>query len=194
MNHYDDLQRFKDKTRNQKYEFKDLSAQNLSPDHGSWAIMNQLAPATEESKLAMGGHVSLPQPQAVAPDVFASDQRHERVESIDTINSIESTETTENSTESVLPPVDTDLPAVTAPSIFREVAGQLASQSAAPVAPSAQPAANPVVPTTTTAPAPSATAPADYSRLFATKAPEAKSTVEKNQPLQSLLERIASCR
>lgn len=184
MNHYDDLQRFKDKTRNQKYEFKDLSAQNLSPDHGSWAIMNQLAPATEESKLAMGGHVSLPQPQAVAPDVFASDQRHERVESIDTINSIESTET---STESVLPPVDTDLPAVTAPSIFREVAGQLASQSAAPVAPSAQPAANPVVPTTTTAPA-------DYSRLFATKAPEAKPTVEKNQPLQSLLERIASCR
>jgi hypothetical protein len=142
----------------------------------------------------MGGHVSLPQPQAVAPDVFASDQRHERVESIDTINSIESTETTENSTESVLPPVDTDLPAVTAPSIFREVAGQLASQSAAPVAPSAQPAANPVVPMTTTAPAPSATAPADYSRLFATKAPEAKPTVEKNQPLQSLLERIASCR
>ena len=196
MNHYDDLQRFKDKTRNQKYEFKDLSAQNLSPDHGSWTIMNQLAPATEESKLAMGGHVSLPQPQAVAPDVFASDQRHERVESIDTIDSdsIESSETTENSTESVLPPVDADLPAVTTPSIFREVAGQLASQSAAPVAPSAQPAANPVVPTTTTAPAPSATAPADYSRLFATKAPEAKPTVEKNQPLQSLLERIASCR
>lgn len=115
MNHYDDLQRFKDKTRNQKYEFKDLSAQNLSPDHGSWAIMNQLAPATEESKLAMGGHVSLPQPQAVAPDVFASDERHERVESIDTIDSIESAETsTETSTESVLPPVDTDLPAVTA--------------------------------------------------------------------------------
>lgn len=191
MNHYDDLQRFKDKTRNQKYEFKDLSAQNLSPDHGSWAIMNQLAPATEESKLAMGGHVSLPQPQAVAPDVFASDQRHERVESIDTIDSIETTET---STESVLPSVDAALPAVTAPSIFREVAGQLASQSAAPVAPSAQPAANPVAPTTSTAPAPSATAPADYSRLFATKAPEAKPTVEKNQPLQSLLERIASCR
>lgn len=191
MNHYDDLQRFKDKTRNQKYEFKDLSAQNLSPDHGSWAIMNQLAPATEESKLAMGGHVSLPQPQAVAPDVFASEQRHERVESIDIIDSIESTE---NSTESVLPPVDADLPTVTTPSIFRDVAGQLASQSAAPAAPPAQPAANPVVPTTTITPAPSATAPADYSRLFATKAPEAKPTVEKNQPLQSLLERIASCR
>ncbi|MBV8872401.1 MAG: cellulose biosynthesis protein BcsO [Metakosakonia sp.] len=191
MNHYDDLQRFKDKTRNQKYEFKDLSAQNLSPDHGSWAIMNQLAPATEESKLAMGGHVSLPQPQAVAPDVFASEQRHERVESIDIIDSIESTET---STESILPPVDADLPTVTTPSIFRDVAGQLASQSAAPAAPPAQPAANPVVPTTTTTPAPPATAPADYSRLFATKAPEAKPTVEKNQPLQSLLERIASCR
>ena len=195
MNHYDDLQRFKDKTRNQKYEFKDLSAQNLSPDHGSWAIMNQLAPATEESKLAMGGHVSLPQPQAVAPDVFASDERHEPVVSVESTEATEGTEktaNTENSTESVLPSVDAALPAVTAPSIFREVAGQLASQSAAPVAPSAQPVANPVVPTTTTAPAPSATA--DYSRLFATKAPEAKPTVEKNQPLQSLLERIASCR
>lgn len=197
MNHYDDLQRFKDKTRNQKYEFKDLSAQNLSPDHGSWAIMNQLAPATEESKLAMGGHVSLPQPQAVAPDVFASDEPHEPVVSVESTEATEGTEkaaNTENSTESVLPSVDAALPAVTAPSIFREVAGQLASQSAAPVAPSVQPAANPVVPTTTIAPAPSATAPADYSRLFATKAPEAKPTVEKNQPLQSLLERIASCR
>ncbi|SFE25573.1 Cellulose biosynthesis protein BcsO [Phytobacter palmae] len=200
MNHYDDLQRFKDKTRNQKYEFKDLSAQNLSPDHGSWAIMNQLAPASEASKLAMGGHVSLPQPQAIAPDVFASAERHEiveRTESIDSTENIESavsTDSTESSIESVLPPADAEVPAVTAPSIFRDIAGQLASQSEAPVAPVARQAPDPVLPPATTPPASSATVSTDYSRLFATKATEPKPTVEKNQPLQSLLERIAACR
>lgn len=194
MNHYDDLQRFKDKTRNQKYEFKDLSAQNLSPDHGSWAIMNQLAPASETSKLAMGGHVSLPQPQAIAPDVFASAERHEIVEIPESFDSSENSESTESSNESVLPPVDAEIPAATAPSIFRDIAEQLASQSTAPAAPAARQAAEPVLPAATNSPASSATESADYSRLFATKATEAKPTVEKNQPLQSLLERIASCR
>lgn len=194
MNHYDDLQRFKDKTRNQKYEFKDLSAQNLSPDHGSWAIMNQLAPASETSKLAMGGHVSLPQPQAIAPDVFASAERHEIVEIPESIDSRENSESTESSNESVLPPVVAEVPATTAPSIFRDIAEQLASQSTAPAAPAARQAAEPVLPAATNSPASSATESADYSRLFATKATEAKPTVEKNQPLQSLLERIASCR
>lgn len=191
MNHYDDLQRFKDKTRNQKYEFKDLSAQNLSPDQGSWAIMNQLAPASETSKLAMGGHVSLPQPQAIAPDVFANAERHEIVEIPE---SIDSSESTESSNESVLPPADAEVPAATVPSIFRDIARQLASQSTAPAAPAARQAAEPVLPAATNSPVSSATEAADYSRLFATKATEAKPTVEKNQPLQSLLERIASCR
>jgi hypothetical protein len=179
MNHYDDLQRFKDKTRNQKYEFKDLSAQNLSPDHGSWAIMNQLAPASETSKLAMGGHVSLPQPQAIAPDVFASAERHEIVEIPESIDSSENSESTESSNESVLPPVDAEIPAATAPSIFRDIAEQLASQSTAPAAPAARQAAEPVLPAATNSPASSATESADYSRLFATKATEAKPTVEK---------------
>lgn len=196
MNHYDDLQRFKDKTRNQKYEFKDLSAQNLAPDHGSWAIMNQLSPASEESKLAMGGHVSLPQPQSVSPEIFTnvdshvsykSPASHERSVSYDNDESLE------NSPESVLPPASAELPAAAVPSIFRDVAGQLVAQSAAPVAPPARKASVPVSPTVTT-PVPSAAVPADYSRLFAPKATEAKPTVEKNQPLQSLLERIASCR
>lgn len=187
MNHYDDLQRFKDKTRNQKYEFKDLSAQNLAPDHGSWAIMNQLSPPSEESKLAMGGHVSLPQPQAVSPDIFASNENHVSYESN------VSHESRDNSHESVLPPASAELPAAAVPAIFRDVAGQLASQSATPVVPPARKASVPVSPTAYT-PASSVAGPADYSRLFAPKATEAKPTVEKNQPLQSLLERIASCR
>lgn len=208
MNHYDDLQRFKDKTRNQKYEFKDLSAQNLAPDHGSWAIMNQLSPASEESKLAMGGHVSLPQPQAVSPDIFTNVDSHV---SYKTPVSYESNvshvshyndESQQHSPESVLPPASAELPAAAVPSIFRDVAGQLVAQSTAPVtpvapvapvAPPVRKASVPVSPTVTT-PVSSAAVPADYSRLFAPKAAEAKPTVEKNQPLQSLLERIASCR
>lgn len=71
MNHYDDLQRFKDKTRTQHLDFKDLSSQNHGSEQGNWAIINQLSPATEESTLAMGGHVSTAIPQAVNPEIFA---------------------------------------------------------------------------------------------------------------------------
>ena len=71
MNNYDDLQRFKDKTHTQQHDFKDFSSQNLAHDYGNWAIINQLSPATEESALAMGGHVSLPVPQSVDADTFA---------------------------------------------------------------------------------------------------------------------------
>jgi hypothetical protein len=105
MNHYDDLQRFKDKTRNQKYEFKDLSAQNLSPDHGSWAIMNQLAPATESLNWRWVVTFRC-RNRRLSPRMSSRATNVMSVESIDTIDSIESTETTESSTESVLPPVD----------------------------------------------------------------------------------------
>jgi len=71
MNNYDDLQRFKDKTHTQQHDFKDFSSQNLAHDYGNWAIINQLSPATEESALAIGGHVSLPVPQSVDADTFA---------------------------------------------------------------------------------------------------------------------------
>ena len=144
MNNYDDLQRFKDKTHTQQHDFKDFSSQNLAHDYGNWAIINQLSPATEESALAMGGHVSLPVPQSVDADTFALK----------------------------------------------------AQPFAAPAA--LIPAAEPV-PMPAPSPAPASIAPAvaasvNFSQLFAPKAAEAKPVVEKNQPLKSLLERIASCR
>lgn len=55
MNHYDDLQRFKDKTRNQALDFKDFSGQNQVSDQGSWAILNQLQPQAENDTFAHGG-------------------------------------------------------------------------------------------------------------------------------------------
>ena len=48
MNHYDDLQRFKDKTHTQNLTFKDLSGQSSVAERGDWAIMNQLVPSADE--------------------------------------------------------------------------------------------------------------------------------------------------
>ena len=67
MNHYDDLQRFKEKTRTRSLKFKDLSSEAAAGEKGDWVILNQLIPAEEESSLAMGGSVSLPVPQSIVP-------------------------------------------------------------------------------------------------------------------------------
>ncbi len=172
MNNYDDLQRFKDKTHTQQHDFKDFSSQNLAHDHGSWAIINQLSPATEESALAMGGHVSLPVPQSVDADTFALEEQ-----------------------PFVAPVALTPAPLPdAAPPIFQSVAAQLATPPAAPVlAPAALITAPAPIPAPIPTAAPAA-APVNFSQLFAPKAAEAKPAVEKNQPLKSLLERIASCR
>ena len=66
MNHYDDLQRFQEKTRTQNLNFQDLSSQAATREHGDWAILNQLNPGAEKSSsLALGGSVSAPLPQSV---------------------------------------------------------------------------------------------------------------------------------
>jgi hypothetical protein len=168
MNHYDDLQRFKDKTRNQALDFKDFSGQNQVSEQGSWAILNQLLPATATNALAAGGHVSLPVPQPVTPEAFAL-------------------------TEAAFVPDRVVIETVShdGPSILNDVAEQLA---ATPDTVSAAPAPAP-------APAPESVravmpAPAEvnFSRLFAPATNTPKPTAEKNQPLNSLLERIATCR
>ena len=71
MNHYDDLQRFQEKTRTQNLNFQDLSSQAATQEHGDWAILNQLNPGAEKSSsLALGGSVSAPLPQSVPADLF----------------------------------------------------------------------------------------------------------------------------
>jgi len=177
MNHYDDLQRFKDKTRTQHLDFKDLSSQNQGSEQGNWAIINQLSPATEESTLAMGGHVSAAIPQAVNPEIFAVNP--------------------------TTPPADTFSPQAlasapaAATSLLQDVASQLSAAPEPEAAP--EPAITPAplaaapAPQRPVAPAPAA-APVNFAQLFAPKVTETKPAAEKNQPLKSLLERIASCR
>lgn len=169
MNHYDDLQRFKDKTRNQKHNFKDLSAQNLAHDQGNWAIINQLSPATEESMLAIGGHVSLPVPQSVDPELFAMQESAAVVHEVAPVPA-----------SSLLKDVASQLDAV-APA-FNAAAYAPVPASPAPVMQMPSPVAA------------SPAAPVSYARLFAPLATPAQPRTEKNQPLHALLERIASCR
>lgn len=73
MKHYDDLQRFREKSGKQHHAFKDLSTQSLAAEQGNWAILNQLAPADENAGLALGGHVASSVPQPVDSEHFVSE-------------------------------------------------------------------------------------------------------------------------
>jgi hypothetical protein len=190
MNHYDDLQRFKEKTRTQSLHFKDLSSQSAAREQGDWVILNQLAPGEKESSLAMGGSVSLPLPQQVPADTFLW------VEAAPAQAALEPT-------PPILTPEPTPAAAVVVPAA---VAPSPVAQAAAPAeAVPAIPAAAPIpAPAPATAPAPSMSPPPSaaprplpaaegYAHLFATKVAE-PAAKDKDQPLKSLLERIATCR
>jgi len=163
MNHYDDLQRFKDKTRNQALDFKDFSGQNQVSDQGSWAILNQLQPQAETDTFAHGGHVSLAAPQPVSAEIFTL---------------AEATPLPDVAAVDIIP--------ANASSIFQGVAEQLATQAESLPMPTPAPVrvAAPV----------HAPTEVNFSRLFAPAASAPKPAAEKNQPLNSLLERIATCR
>ena len=163
MNHYDDLQRFKDKTRNQALDFKDFSGQNQVSDQGSWAILNQLQPQAETDTFAHGGHVSLAAPQPVSAEIFTL---------------AEATPLPDAAAVDIIPS--------NASSIFQGVAEQLATQAESLPMPTPAPVrvAAPV----------HAPTEVNFSRLFAPAASAPKPAAEKNQPLNSLLERIATCR
>lgn len=178
MNHYDDLQRFQEKTRTQNLKFQDLSSQAATREHGDWAILNQLNPGAEKpSSLALGGSVSAPLPQSVPADLF---------------HQIEAAVAAAPASASVVPaaPVAPAAPqpvvetATAAPEPFR----QEPAVTPAPSIPAPEPAMAP--PRMTPRPAPTAE---NYAHLFAAKSAEPVAK-NKDQPLKSLLERIATCR
>ncbi|HAT1634483.1 TPA: cellulose biosynthesis protein BcsO [Raoultella planticola] len=200
MNHYDDLQRFKEKTRTQSLDFKDLSSHAAAREQGDWVILNQLSPGEEkESSLAMGGSVSLPIPQPVPTDMFhwvEAQPAHMPLPSSpvapapvmpppvsvsaphDPLSVAENTRVAE-------PAPAMAVPLAPAPAVAPDPAPAVAPAPAPAVAPAPPVAVRPAVP--------SVQAAEGYAHLFAAKAvePVAKN---KDQPLKSLLERIATCR
>ncbi|HCI4630755.1 TPA: cellulose biosynthesis protein BcsO [Klebsiella quasipneumoniae subsp. similipneumoniae] len=178
MNHYDDLQRFQEKTRTQNLKFQDLSSQAATREHGDWAILNQLNPGAEKpSSLALGGSVSAPLPQSVPADLF---------------HQIEAAVAAAPASASVVPAAPAapaaPQPAVETATAAPEPVRQEPAVTPAPSIPAPEPAMAP--PRMAPRPAPTAE---NYAHLFAAKSvePVAKN---KDQPLKSLLERIATCR
>ncbi|BBQ65384.1 cellulose biosynthesis protein BcsO [Klebsiella quasipneumoniae] len=176
MNHYDDLQRFQEKTRTQNLKFQDLSSQAATREHGDWAILNQLNPGAEKpSSLALGGSVSAPLPQSVPADLFR--QVEAAVAAAPAPDPVASA-----APAAPQPVVET---AAAAPEPVR----QEPAVAPAPPIPAPEPAMAPP-PRIAPRPAPAAE---NYAHLFAAKSAEPV-TKNKDQPLKSLLERIATCR
>ncbi|HHP1345422.1 TPA: cellulose biosynthesis protein BcsO [Klebsiella quasipneumoniae] len=178
MNHYDDLQRFQEKTRTQNLKFQDLSSQAATREHGDWAILNQLNPGAEKpSSLAQGGSVSAPLPQSVPADLF---------------HQIEAAVAAAPASASVVPAAPAapaaPQPAVETATAAPEPVRQEPAVTPAPSIPAPEPAMAP--PRMAPRPAPTAE---NYAHLFAAKSAEPVAK-NKDQPLKSLLERIATCR
>lgn len=178
MNHYYDLQRFQEKTRTQNLKFQDLSSQAATREHGDWAILNQLNPGAEKpSSLALGGSVSAPLPQSVPADLF---------------HQIEAAVAAAPASASVVPAAPAapaaPQPAVETATAAPEPVRQEPAVTPAPSIPAPEPAMAP--PRMAPRPAPTAE---NYAHLFAAKSAEPVAK-NKDQPLKSLLERIATCR
>ncbi len=178
MNHYDDLQRFQEKTRTQNLKYQDLSSQAATREHGDWAILNQLNPGAEKpSSLALGGSVSAPLPQSVPADLF---------------HQIEAAVAAAPASASVVPAAPAapaaPQPAVETATAAPEPVRQEPAVTPAPSIPAPEPAMAP--PRMAPRPAPTAE---NYAHLFAAKSAEPVAK-NKDQPLKSLLERIATCR
>ncbi len=215
MKNYDDLQRFKDKTRTGDINFKDLSAQNKQASNSGWAIINQLAGVDSDAALAKAGSVAVPVPQAMKPGeldaAFASLTKTPAAEPVGSAPSILqslSHDKAENAAQTQRHPA--------APSLFEQLhpeATPHASVKETPVAaapsafhPALAPAPAPaqaVAPLHASAPAqapaeavtpPKPAEPVRFDQLFATKTSGRASHPVKDLPLQPLLEKIASCR
>lgn len=183
MKNYDDLQRFKDKTRTGDIKFKDFSAQKQNAATSDWAIINQLAGGDSDSALAKAGSVAVPVPQPLKPGeleaAFAPFAQ--------------------------APIAPMTEPAAPAATLFEQLIPQAPAAAPQPLiqpAPTLAPA--PVAapaPLVASAPAPAAplaapapVEPVRFEQLFATKVSARASHPVKDLPLQPLLEKIASCR
>lgn len=205
MKNYDDLQRFKDKTRTGDIHFKDLSAQNKQASSSGWAIINQLAGVDSDAVLAKAGSVAVPVPQAVKPGeldaAFASLTKTPVAEPAGSAPSILQSITSgsaDKEAQTQLHPAS--------PSLFDQLRPEAAPRAvvketpvaAAPSAFHSAPALAPVpasVPVSAAAVnTPKPAEPVRFEQLFATKTSGRASHPVKDLPLQPLLEKIASCR
>lgn len=190
MKNYDDLQRFKEKTRTGAINFKDMSAQTQTADSGRWAIIKQLNQVPgEENVLSHAGSVSVPVPQSVAADAFdislakpapASPQipAAGQTSILNSVASAVSSAQVQPAPQPV-PEAPVIKPQPAAPSLFDQLTpAPVVSPQASAVPPAARQQAEAI----------------PFNKLFAAKTAPAATHAGKDLPLQPLLEMIASCR
>lgn len=191
MKHYDDLQRFKDKTRTGAINFKDMSAQTQTADSGRWAIIKQLNQnPDDDNALSHADSVSVPAPQSVKADEF--DIRHAKPAPAPVIASPAAGQSTiMASVASSVASTPVEPAAIPEPAVRPQPAAPTLFEQLSP-APAAQPRAPAPVPPPSPPPRQQAEA-VPFNKLFAAKAAPAATHAGKDLPLQPLLEMIASC-
>lgn len=201
MKNYDDLQRFKDKTRTGDIHFKDLSAQNKQASNSGWAIINQLAGVDSDAALAKAGSVAVPVPQAVKPGeldaAFASLTKTSVPEPAGSAPSIMQSlqvESADNTAQTQLNPAVPSLFDQLRPEAIPHATVKETPVAAAPSAFHPAPVLAPVQAPAETVTPPKPAEPVRFEQLFATKTSATASHPVKDLPLQPLLEKIASCR
>ena len=177
MNHYDDLQRFQEKRGRKTSTFRIFLRQAATREHGDWAILNQLNPGAEKSSslalglglravAAVGARGSVPPVEAAVAAAPTSDP----VVSAASVAPATSQPVVETAA-AARDPVRQE-PAPTLRLQFRRRNRPWRRRREWP------------------RPAPAAE---NYAHLFAAKSAEPVAK-NKDQPLKSLLERIATCR
>ena len=199
MKNYDDLQRFKDKTRTGDIHFKDLSAQNKQASNTGWAIINQLAGVDSDAALAKAGSVTVPVPQAMKPGeldaAFASLTKTPVAEPAGSAPSLLQSISADRADKEVQTPLN-----AASPSLFEQLRPEVTSHAPLKEVPAPQPLYHatpepaPVVALAEAVTPPKPAEPVRFDQLFATKTSGRASHPVKDLPLQPLLEKIASCR
>ncbi|MDJ0038183.1 cellulose biosynthesis protein BcsO [Pantoea allii] len=73
MKNYDDLQRFKEKTKTLDIAFQDMSGQSQeAADKSKWSLIRQLACEETQMPFSGGQRIDLPQPQPIQGDEFST--------------------------------------------------------------------------------------------------------------------------
>ncbi len=73
MKNYDDLQRFKEKTKALDIAFQDMSGQSQeAAEKSKWSLIRQLASDDQQMPFSGGQRIDLPQPQPIQGDEFKS--------------------------------------------------------------------------------------------------------------------------
>jgi hypothetical protein len=200
MKNYDDLQRFKDKTRTGSIDFKDMSAQNQQLSDSNWTIIKQLMHTEgDDSVLSHAESISVPAPQAVKADEF--DASHFKPLVAQPISQSASQGSILDSLNSALPENKTELfqpeqSKHTTATLFEQLA-PVTAQPEPVIEPLKEPIKETVKPAAVAAPQgyePVKTEPVRFDKLFAAKGSTARNHPAKDLPLQPLLEMIASCR